>query len=106
VARSARSGLSGPKPVTKDTLKAIVDVAELAITDEQLGKVAGAMGWARSELKKLRDVETGLIGPALPSCRRCQPRKAVIAMSDPTLAFGTIAELGTRLAGKRSHRSI
>ena len=50
--------------VTKETLKPVVDVAELAITDEQLGKVAGAMGWARGELKKLRDVDTGLIGPA------------------------------------------
>lgn len=50
--------------VTKETLKPIVEVAELAITDEQLGKVAGAMGWARGELKKLREVQTGLIGPA------------------------------------------
>jgi hypothetical protein len=50
--------------VTKETLKPVVEVAELAITDEQLGKIAGAMGWARGELKKLRDVETGLIGPA------------------------------------------
>jgi hypothetical protein len=58
------SGGAQAAKVTKDTLKPIVDVAELAISDEQLGKVAGAMGWARGELKKLRDVETGLIGPA------------------------------------------
>lgn len=50
--------------VTKETLRPLADVAELAITDEQLGKIAGAMAWARGELKKLRDVETGLTGPA------------------------------------------
>jgi hypothetical protein len=50
--------------VTKDALRPMVDVAELAITDEQLAKLAGLVGWSRGELRKLRDVETGLLGPA------------------------------------------
>jgi hypothetical protein len=50
--------------VTKDTLRPMVDVAELAITDEQLGQLAGLVGWSRGELRKLRDVDTGLLGPA------------------------------------------
>lgn len=62
-------GLAGPAhaqpgKVTKETLRPLTDVAELAITDEQLGKIAGAMAWARGEFRKLREVETGLTGPA------------------------------------------
>ena len=44
-----------PKAATKETLRAVVDAADLAITDEQLGSLAGAVAWARGELTKLRD---------------------------------------------------
>lgn len=49
---------------TKETLRGMVDAAELAITDEQLGKLAGAVSWGRGELRKLREVDAGLGGPA------------------------------------------
>jgi hypothetical protein len=48
----------------KETLRPVVDAAALAITDEQLAKLAGAVTWGRGELTKLREVETGLVGPA------------------------------------------
>lgn len=51
------------KATTKETLRPVVDAADLAITDEQLGKLAGAVTWARGELGKLREVETGIAGP-------------------------------------------
>jgi hypothetical protein len=50
--------------VTKDTLRPMVDAAELAITDEQLAKLAAPVGWARGELRKLREVDLGILGPA------------------------------------------
>src|SRR5215831_12270355 len=53
-----------PKAPTKETLRPVVDAADLAITDEQLAKLAGAVGWSRGELAKLREVETGIGGPA------------------------------------------
>jgi len=53
-----------PKAATKETLRAVVDAADLAITDEQLGSLAGAVAWARGELTKLREVDTGIGGPA------------------------------------------
>ena len=45
-------------------LRPVVNAADLAITDEQLGKIAGAVNWGRGELKKLREVETGAGAPA------------------------------------------
>jgi len=62
--RSAPALAQPAKAPTKETLRPVVDAAELAITDEQLGKLAGAVGWSRGELAKLREVETGLGGPA------------------------------------------
>jgi hypothetical protein len=53
-----------PKAATKETLRAVVDAADLTITDEQLGRLAGAVTWARGELDKLREVDTGIGGPA------------------------------------------
>ncbi len=53
-----------PKGATKETLRPVVDAADLAITDEQLGRLAGAVTWARGELGKLREVDTGIGGPA------------------------------------------
>jgi hypothetical protein len=50
--------------LTKETLRPVVDAAALAITDEQLTKLGGAVAWGRGELTKLREVETGLVGPA------------------------------------------
>lgn len=52
------------KPATKETLRPVVDAADLAITDTQLAALAGAVSWARGELGKLRDVDTGITGPA------------------------------------------
>src|SRR5262249_7874485 len=52
------------KAPTKDTLRPVVDAADLAITDEQLAKLGGAVGWSRGGLAKLREVETGIGGPA------------------------------------------
>lgn len=54
----------GAKATTKETLRPVVDAADLAITDEQLAKLAGAVGWSRGELAKLREIDTGLAGPA------------------------------------------
>jgi hypothetical protein len=62
--RSAPVRAQGAKAPTKETLRPVVDAADLAITDEQLGKLAGAVGWSRGELAKLREVDTGLAGPA------------------------------------------
>jgi hypothetical protein len=53
----------GTKAPTKETLRPVVDAADLAITDEQLGKLAGAVGWSRGELAKLREIDMGLAGP-------------------------------------------
>ena len=50
--------------VAKETLRPMVDAAELAITDEQLAKLAAPVGWARGELRKLREVDLGILGPA------------------------------------------
>jgi hypothetical protein len=63
VGAPAAAAAQEPK-LAKETLRPVVDAAALAITDEQLGKLAGAVTWARGELTKLREVETGLIGPA------------------------------------------
>jgi len=38
--------------------------ASLAITDAQLEKLAPAVAWSRGEMRKLRDVEACLGGPA------------------------------------------
>ena len=65
VALGAGPALSqGVKAPTKETLRPVVDAADLAITDEQLAKLAGAVGWSRGELAKLREVDAGLGGPA------------------------------------------
>jgi len=53
----------GPKAPTKETLRPVVDAADLAITDEQLAKLAGAVGWSRGELAKLREIDMGIAGP-------------------------------------------
>ena len=52
-----------PKP-TKDTLRPVVEGSSLAITDAQLDKLAPAVEWSRGEMRKLRDVDAGLAGPA------------------------------------------
>jgi hypothetical protein len=57
-------GAAQGAPLTKETLRPVVDAAELAITDEQLGKIAGAVNWGRGELRKLREVDAGIGGPA------------------------------------------
>ena len=59
----ALAAAQAPKGATKETLRPVVDAADLAITDEQLGKLAGAVTWARGELEKLREVDTGIGGP-------------------------------------------
>jgi hypothetical protein len=51
-----------PKVTTKETLRPVVDAADLAITDEQLGKLASAVGWSRGELAKLREIDMGIGG--------------------------------------------
>jgi hypothetical protein len=50
--------------VTKEALRPIVDAGDLAITDPQLEKLAPAVEWSRGEMRKLRDVDAGLGGPA------------------------------------------
>ena len=60
----ALAAAQASKATTKETLRPVVDAADLAITDEQLGRLAGAVTWARGELEKLREVETGIGGPA------------------------------------------
>lgn len=50
--------------LTKATLRPVVDAADLAITDAQLEKLAPAANWGMGELRKLRDVDVGLGGPA------------------------------------------
>lgn len=50
--------------LTRDRLRPVVDAADLAITDAQLEKLAPAVNWGMGELRKLRDVELGLGGPA------------------------------------------
>ena len=49
---------------TKDTLRPVADGSDLAITDQQLAKLAPAVEWSRGEMRKLRDVDVGLGGPA------------------------------------------
>ena len=49
---------------TKDTLRPVVEGSSLAITDAQLDKLAPAVEWSRGEMRKLRDVDAGLGGPA------------------------------------------
>ncbi|PWU19976.1 MAG: hypothetical protein C5B48_13050 [Candidatus Rokuibacteriota bacterium] len=61
---SAPARAQGAEAPTKETLRPVVDAADLAITDEQLAKLAGAVGWSRGELAKLREIETGIGGPA------------------------------------------
>jgi len=53
-----------PAKVTKDSLRPVVDAGDLAITDQQLEKLAPAVEWSRGEMRKLRDVDAGLGGPA------------------------------------------
>jgi hypothetical protein len=60
----ALASAEGGKAVTKETLRPVVDAADLAITDEQLAKLASAVGWSREELAKLREVDAGIGGPA------------------------------------------
>ena len=50
--------------VTKERLRPVVDAADLAITDPQLEKLAPAVEWSLGEMKKLREVDAGLGGPA------------------------------------------
>lgn len=50
--------------VTKDSLQVVVRAGDLAITDAQVEKLAPAVAWSVGEMKKLRDVEVGLGGPA------------------------------------------
>lgn len=50
--------------LTKETLRPVVDAANLAITDEQLEKLAPAVDWSTGEMRKLREVDAGLVGPA------------------------------------------
>src|SRR5262249_29328166 len=52
------------KPATKETLRPVVDAADLAITDTQLAALAGAGTWARGGLGKLPAVDTGITGLA------------------------------------------
>lgn len=61
VARSARAQAA---KTTKDTLRPVVEGGSLAITDQQLDKLAPAVEWSRGEMRKLRDAPVGLGGPA------------------------------------------
>jgi hypothetical protein len=56
--------LLSAEELTKGQLRPVVDAADLAITDAQLEKLAPAVNWGMGELRKLRDVEVGLGGPA------------------------------------------
>jgi hypothetical protein len=56
--------LAQSSPLTPAALRSVVDAADLAITDAQLEILAPAMDWAMGELRKLRDVDVGLGGPA------------------------------------------
>ena len=69
---SALPALAQTTKVTKDTLRPVVDANNLAITDAQLEKLAPAVEWGLGEMRKLRDVDVGLGGPApvfLPAAR-------------------------------------
>jgi len=61
---TAQSPAPPPAKVTKDTQRPVVDAGDLAITDQQLEKLAPAVEWSRGEMRKLRDVDAGLGGPA------------------------------------------
>lgn len=50
--------------LTKETLRPVVDAANLAITNEQLEKLAPAVDWSTGEMRKLREVDVGIVGPA------------------------------------------
>jgi len=49
---------------TKETLRPVVEGNSLGITDQQLDRLAPAVEWSRGEMRKLRDVNVGLGGPA------------------------------------------
>src|SRR5262249_6852384 len=55
---------AGAEPATKETLRPVVDAADLAITDTPPAAPARGRSWARGEAGKLRDVDTGITGPA------------------------------------------
>ncbi|MBI4408674.1 MAG: twin-arginine translocation signal domain-containing protein [Gemmatimonadetes bacterium] len=59
----SRVGGQAPK-ATKDSLRPVVDANSLAITDQQLEKLAPAVDWGLGEMRKLREVDVGLGGPA------------------------------------------
>ena len=63
-AGAARSAEAPSGKVTKDTLRPVVEASQLAITDQQLDKLAPAVQWSRGEMLKLRDVDAGLGAPA------------------------------------------
>jgi hypothetical protein len=63
-ALSALPALAQTTKVTKDTLRPVVEANALAITDAQLEKLAPAVEWSLGEMRKLRDVDVGLGGPA------------------------------------------
>jgi hypothetical protein len=61
---AARGADAQAPKTTKDTLRPVVEGSGLAITDAQLDKLAPAVEWSRGEMRKLRDVDAGLGGPA------------------------------------------
>lgn len=60
---SSDAGGQAPK-ATKESLRPVVDANDLAITDQQLEKLAPAVEWGLGEMRKLREVDVGLGGPA------------------------------------------
>ncbi|HYB40939.1 MAG TPA: twin-arginine translocation signal domain-containing protein [Candidatus Methylomirabilis sp.] len=59
------AGAQSPPPkTTKETLRPVVQSADLAITDQQLEKLAPAVEWSQGEMRKLREVPVGIGGPA------------------------------------------